>query len=230
MKKTKWIFLFAVLLVSVFTGCKKDQNTITGTVKYKAALSGDIKPASNATVYLMYGHTKNLVAMKTVADDQGHYMFNPVPDGEYYVKADKSTTLIDYHGKSNNVKVKGDDVAQVDLTLGSNVNGIYGQAEIEINGEYYVSSYTKIYLAKHNTYNPIDSVNCDDDGNYYLIGIDPGSYDLFAYFAYNGYEYCDEVDNVSVLSGDFTEVNFTLTACKKNGQLKKAKLNLRPIK
>ncbi len=214
MKKKLWILTLAVALLTVFSGCKKDQNTIKGTVKYKAALSGEIKPASNATVYLMYGSTK-LVAMKTVADEQGHYMFDPVPDGEYYIKAEKNTTLIDYYGSSPNFKVKGADVVNQDLTLGSNVNGIYGEADIIIDGEAYVSSSTKIYLFKHGSYTPIDSVNCDDDGNYYLIGIEPGYYDVFGYFTYNDEEYCDEVDNISVTSGDFVEVNLKLTSCKK---------------
>ena len=139
MKKTIWILTFAIVLVTVFSGCKKDQNTIMGTIKYKNAWNGEVKPASNATVYLMYGHTK-IVAMKTVADDQGNYMFNPVPDGEYYIKAEKKTSLIDYYGESSTIKVKGDDVANLNITLGSNVNGIYGKAYIIINGQAYVLS------------------------------------------------------------------------------------------
>ncbi len=214
MKRTELILLLAIALVSIFSGCKKDQNTISGTITYKNALTGDVKSANNADVYLMA--TDSEYVMKTVADDQGKYMFDQVPDGQYFVEAEKNTTLIDYHGKSETFKVKGDDVLKIDLTLGSNVNGIHGIAVIDYNGNQYTNADTWVYLYQHGSDDPIDSVQCDDNGNYQFIGLEPGTYDVEGdYIDENNNEYWDVVDNISVTSGDFVEVDLTLTAGKK---------------
>ncbi len=214
MKRTKIFLVLTIALVSVFSGCKKDQNTIHGTITYKNAITGEVTPAENANVYLMVSDDEYI--MKTVTDDQGEYLFDNVPDGQYFVQAEKTTLLLDYHGKSETFKVKGADLLSIDLTLGSNANGIYGKAIIDNNGTQYTSSDTWVYLYQHGSDNPIDSMHCDDNGNYQFIGIDPGTYDIDAdYIDENNNYFYDLVENISVQSGDFVEVNLTLTTAKK---------------
>ena len=214
MKRIAVVFALVSLLTVVFTGCKKDQNLIEGNITYKDAWSGEVKPADNATVYLMVND--NEYYAKTVADANGYYMFDEVPDGEYFLEAEKETTFITYKGESELFKVKGADILEMDLTLGSNTNAIYGYATINDNGNQYTSSDTWVYLYQHGSNVPIDSVQCDNDGYYQFLGLEQGTYDVDAdYVDENNTYFYDLVENISVQSGDFVKADLTLVPDKK---------------
>ena len=214
MKRISVILGFAlVLFVIGLTGCAKDQNMVSGTVKYKELLTGDEKPADGATVYLMVSDDE--YAMKTVADKDGKYSFYPVPDGDYWVEADYDGLLITYSGKSEKFSVKGKQQVQMDLTLSAISNSIAGKVYLEQNGQEYVLSQTTVYLYNAGGDNPIDSVTTDDVGYFIFYGLNDGSYDIDAYYEENDTLYYDAVTNISVSGGKLVTADLHLTAQSK---------------
>ncbi len=213
MKKTIWILTFAIVLVTVFSGCKKDQNTIAGTINYKDVVTGNIRIADNAKVYLV--DPNGTVVMNTRTDDQGKYMFSPVPDGEYHVEATKSTNATDYSGKSNAVQVKGSDVVDLSFTLKNHSTGIYGQAIIVENGTQFTSSNTKVAILRSNDNTPLNVINCDQNGYFYFKNLEPGTYNFVAHYQENNVEYWGYVDSISFNNGEVKRINIYLTEYKK---------------
>ncbi len=214
MKKLGFILIVAGLIISTLSGCKKDQSTVTGTVYYVDKITGEKKIADQADVYLMVDDS-NYVD-KTVTDGQGKYQFVNVPDGQYFVEAEKSTLLFDYTGKTETFKVKGDDVVNYDLTLTNKENNITGQAIVKINGQDYTSADVTVYLYYHNDSIALKQVSCDDDGYFVFANLQDGTYDIDAeYYDNNGNLYYDYAENISVTGGETKTVDLTLIQVKK---------------
>ncbi len=197
------------LVTTVFTACKKDQNTVKGTVSYTDKLTSETKVGDGATVYLMTSDKEYYD--KTVADGQGNYSFTMVPDGSYHIEAELSTLLFDYSGKTETFSVKGDDVVTENVTMSSSENAITGQATIEINGDTYVSTGVTVYIYNHGEDNYLEKVNCDEDGYYTFVGLADGTYDIDAdYTDDNGDEYYDFKENISLIGGETKTVDLKL--------------------
>ncbi len=213
MKKTAFIGLLAVALLTVFSGCKKDQNTISGTINYKDVVTGNVRNADYAKVSLV--DPNGTIVMNTRADDQGKYMFYPVPDGEYHVEATKPTNATDYSGKSNAVQVKGSDVVDLSFTLKNHSTGIYGQAIIVENSTQFTSSNTKVAILRSNDNTPLNVINCDQNGYFYFKNLEPGTYNFVAHYQENDVEYLGYVDSINVNNGEVKKINIYLTEYKK---------------
>ncbi len=119
MKKINLKKGFTIIIVSLvlltLNSCRKDDNSVGGNITYIGAISGTEYVASGATVYLMVSDTE--YTDKTTADENGDYLFYPVPDGDYHIEAEITVDLIDYEGKSSDFYVKGKDDRFVDLVL-----------------------------------------------------------------------------------------------------------------
>jgi hypothetical protein len=214
MRRVVSILAVFTLLVALFAGCAKDQNTVSGTITYTDALSGEQKVGNGATVYLMLDDSTYLD--KTTADANGNYVFYPVEDGNYFIFATLSTVLFDYSGKSATFTVKGKDEVEINVNMTNKSNTIEGQAVIVINGDEYVSSDVEVSLYVAGSETPIQTVNCDQDGYYRFTKLKDGDYDVDAYYVdENNKEYYDLVENIRVMGGEVKTVNLTLTELKK---------------
>lgn len=189
--KTVCIFLL-VLFSCFFSSSLSADATITGIVTSQS--SGN--PISGASIALIKG-SQNVIATTTTALD-GSYTFLGVNPGQYSVRA----SAAGFETQILGAKATNNQTTTIDFQLLSNPGTISGQvidsgALSPING-------ATILVTQNNFL--IDSTTSDANGDYTIIGLDPGS-NIVAALA-NGYQ--TSIEGAIVQEGQTTVLNFSL--------------------
>jgi hypothetical protein len=212
MKKFTFYILGILLFSSIFTACKKDENTVKGKITYTEKISGTTKNATNATVYIMVEDNKYV--QKTTADANGNFIITPVDDGTYWVEAEYDGTFFTYTGKSDEFTIKGDDIEEVNLNLTNSENCIYGYVYLKDKSTVIKNQEVDLYNAGGD--DAIASVKTDDNGYFIFDKLKDGKYDIDAdYTDDNDNDYYGSATDISVVGGESKEVDLILTANKK---------------
>ena len=117
----KRILFFATFSsVLTFFSCSSDESTIRGQVVYEGLL-GIESEAAGADVYLYENSALGAPAtsseMRATADNDGNFVFDNVPDGNYQLYGRISENGTEYEGTSATVQVEDDDDKTVNLLL-----------------------------------------------------------------------------------------------------------------
>lgn len=188
----KKICSFFLILFSCFSSYLAADATISGVVTSQS--SGN--PISGASIDLIKG-SQNVIASTTTAVD-GSYSFTGVNPGQYSVRA----TAAGFQTQIVGAKANNNQTTTVNFQLLSNPGTLSGQVldavtSLPISGAMIRVSQNDFLIATTTT---------DLNGNYTIIGLDPGSYTVVALA--NSYQ--DAIEGAVIQGGQTTILNFSL--------------------
>lgn len=110
------IFLVVSVIIIALTGCKKDQSTFNGSVRYKDS-TGTFQTASNAEISIFRDVLGGTAEMITTTNSDGQYALRDVKDGHYIVYGEVSVGEVTYTGQTGLLFCEKDDIIDADLDL-----------------------------------------------------------------------------------------------------------------
>jgi hypothetical protein len=113
MKKT---VILLTLIIAVITGCRRNDNQLSGKLTYKGAITGIEYKANGAYIGLYIDSDLDFLVYSTFADSDGNYSFYPVDKGDYYVYSSITIAGILYE-KLSTVSIKANSTLNKNLLL-----------------------------------------------------------------------------------------------------------------
>lgn len=118
MKKLKQIFALLCYSMLIYS-CNKSESIVNGNISYIGAVSGIEYSAKNSVINLYagaVGQTGSVYA-STITDENGYYIFESLPDGNWTISASITVNSFYYYGESNLVQTNGSNVVTENFKL-----------------------------------------------------------------------------------------------------------------